>query len=123
LLVSLSEKCEEAAKAVKLAMLLKLDVAATPGTAKFLKSYGIETVEVSHDSLADAVLSRKFSIIFNTPSFKQDSRSDDGIARKIALKHRIPYVTTAAALQWSLLAIACARSRQAEVKSLQELSR
>ena len=61
-------------------------------------------------------------MLINTPAGKE-SVTDDSYLRKAAIKHKVPYVTTAAAAAAAAQGIEAARQRTDSVRSLQEYHR
>ena len=125
LLVSLSEKQDEAAVAVRLLAQLGFEVVGTEGTIKFLKEHGVEGTEVAkigegRPDVLDLIKNREVVLIINTPSGRRDSRADDSRIRQAAIKYKVPYLTTLAAAKAASEGIAAAMSGKGEVKSLQE---
>ena len=124
LLVSLSEKVEEAVASVRKFVELGFEVVGTEGTIAFLASKGVEGTVVAkigegRPDVLDAIKNREVSLIFNTPSGRRDARADDCRIRQAAIKYRVPYLTTVAAATAAAEGIAAARSGKGEVRSLQ----
>ncbi|MBM9536546.1 carbamoyl-phosphate synthase large subunit [Desulfobulbus alkaliphilus] len=97
---------------------------ATGGTAAFLKQNGItaQTILKVHEgrpNIVDAVKNGEIQLIINTPSGKI-SAHDDSYIRKIAIKHKIPYITTIAAAAATAEGIAARQAGESTVRSLQE---
>ena len=125
ILVSLSEKPDEAAEAVTALERLGFSVIATSGTAKWLNSHGVKADEVAkigegRPDVLDAIKNREVSLVVNTPSGRRDARADDSRIRRAAIKYRVPYITTLAAVYAAAEGIAAAMSGKGEVRSLQE---
>ena len=123
-LVSLSEKPEEAADAVKRLAGLGFEVIATEGTAKWLESRGIAAKPVAkigegRPDVLDSIKNREVNLIVNTPSGRRDARADDCRIRQAAIKYRVPYLTTIAAVSAAAEGIGAAMGGQGEVRSLQ----
>jgi carbamoyl-phosphate synthase large subunit len=99
-------------------------IMSTSGTRAFLESHGIEAVHISklaqqRPHVEDAIKNGQIQLVINTGS--GDTSSKDGyVIRRAALKYRIPYVTTAAAAQAVVKAIAALKSQALGVRSLQE---
>ena len=124
LLVSLSEKQEDAVAAVRKFVELGFEVVATEGTAKFLSDHGVAAKAVAkigegRPDVLDAIKNREVTIIINTPSGRRDARADDCRIRQAAIKYKIPYLTTLAAAVAASEGIAAAMSGKGEVRSLQ----
>ena len=119
LLVSLSEKTDDAVAAVRKFAALGFEIVGTEGTIAFLAGKGVEGKVIAkigegRPDVLDAIKNREVSLVFNTPSGRRDARADDCRIRQAAIKYRVPYLTTAAAE-----GIAAARSGKGEVRSLQ----
>ncbi len=128
ILISLSEKENQAHDAIavgKAFSALGFTILATEGTARFLKAAGIECETIAklnegRPNVLDVVLNRQVRLVINTPSVRRDSRADDAVIRKAAIKYRIPYITTLAAALASAQGITAARLGKGGVKSVQE---
>ncbi|MBQ5530705.1 MAG: ATP-grasp domain-containing protein, partial [Kiritimatiellae bacterium] len=123
-LVSLSEKPADAATAVRRLAQLGFEVIATEGTAKWLESHGIAAKTVAkigegRPDVLDAIKNREVNLIVNTPSGRRDARADDCRIRQAAIKYRVPYLTTIAAVSAAAEGIGAAMGGQGEVRSLQ----
>jgi carbamoyl-phosphate synthase large subunit len=101
-------------------------VIATTGTAKVLRSLGIEVESVNkvHEGsphTADRIEAGDVALVINTvgpnPQAVEDSRS----LRRAALMQGVPYCTTLAAARASADAIAALRAGSIGVRSLQEI--
>jgi len=98
---------------------------ATQGTAEFLEKHGVKTEPVKklyegRPNLLDAINNKEVSLVINTPIGKE-SKHDDSYIRKAAIKHRIPYITTAAAAKATAEGIkAYIGDKGTTIKSLQE---
>jgi len=124
-LVSLSEKPDEAAEAVKRLVDLGFTVFATEGTAAWLRehdvpAYVIAKIGEGRPDCLDMIKNREVSLIINTPSGRRDARADDCRIRQNAIKYKVPYLTTLAAARAASEGIEAAFGGQGEVKSLQE---
>ncbi len=100
-------------------------IKATEGTFKFLQSNGVKC-SLTHKihsqqrpNVADEVMSNQIHLVINTPLGKK-SQDDDGAIRRIAVKLKVPYITTAAAAYASVLGIAAMKQGKAVIKSIQE---
>ena len=85
-------------------------IRATKGTCAFLKENGVESEEIKkvyegRPNIADSVANQEIDLIINTPRSKV-SEFDDSYIRKIAIKNRVPYITTMAAALASTRGIA-----------------
>ena len=123
-LVSLSEKQEDAVAAVRKLVSLGFEVVGTEGTIAFLAGKGVEgrviaKIGEGRPDVLDAIKNREVKLIFNTPSGRRDARADDSRIRQAAIKYRVPYLTTVAAATAAGEGIAAAMSGKGEVRSLQ----
>ena len=124
LLVSLSDKPEEAVAVVQRFAQLGFEVIGTEGTIKFLASKGVKGSVIAkigegRPDVLDAIKNREVKIIINTPSGRRDARADDCRIRQNAIKYKVPYLTTLAAAQAAVEGIGAAMSGLGEVRSLQ----
>ncbi len=124
-LVSLSEKVEEAAASVKKLADLGFEVVATEGTAAWLNGHGVAAKVIAkigegRPDVLDVIKNREVKLVINTPSGRRDSRADDSRIRQAAIKYKLPYLTTLAAVRAAAEGIAAAMSGKGAVKSLQE---
>ncbi len=124
ILVSLSEKPDDAVAAVKAFTKLGFEVIATEGTAKFLNEKGddvkvIAKIGEGRPDVLDVIKNREVKLIINTPSGRRDARADDCRIRQAAIKYKVPYLTTIAAAQAAAEGIAAAMSGKGDVCSLQ----
>ena len=124
LLVSLSDKTEDAVTAVIRFAQLGFEIIGTEGTIKFLESKGVKGTVVAkigegRPDVLDAIKNREVRIIINTPSGRRDARADDSRIRRNAIKYKVPYLTTIAAAQAAVEGIGAAMSGLGEVRSLQ----
>ncbi len=124
LLVSLSDKAEEAVAVVQRFAQLGFEVIGTEGTIKFLASKGVKGTVIAkigegRPDVLDAIKNREVKIIINTPSGRRDARADDCRIRQNAIKYKVPYLTTLAAAQAAVEGIGAAMSGLGEVRSLQ----
>lgn len=125
MLVSLSEKPDDAVTAVQRLAQLGFEVIGTEGTIKFLESKGVKGTVIAkigegRPDVLDAIKNREVKLIINTPSGRRDARADDSRIRQNAIKYKVPYLTTIAAACAAAEGIAAAMSGKGEVKSLQE---
>ena len=123
-LVSLSEKVDEAAEAVKKLSDLGFAVAATEGTAAWLAAHGVAAEKIAkigegRPDVLDAIKNRDVKLVVNTPSGRRDARADDSRIRQAAIKYKLPYLTTVAAVRAAAEGVAAAMGGKGEVRSLQ----
>lgn len=124
MLVSLSEKADEAAAAVAKLAKLGFTVIATEGTARWLNDHGVKAEVVAkigegRPDVLDVIKNREVKLIVNTPSGRRDARADDSRIRQAAIKYKVPYLTTTSAALAASEGIAAAMSGKGEVRSLQ----
>ena len=123
-LVSLSEKPDQAVHAVRELEKLGFTIVGTEGTIAWLNKYGIKG-EVVHKisegrpNVLDMIVNREVVLILNTPSGRRDARADDASIRKAAIKYKIPYITTLAGVSATVQGIRSARDSEGRVKSIQ----
>jgi carbamoyl-phosphate synthase large subunit len=100
-------------------------VKATNGTHAFFKQNGLEVElssklhELKRPDIVDEIKSMEIHLIINTPVGSQ-GKHDDAYIRQAAIKHKIPYVTTAAAARASVAGIAEYRLGRNGVQPLQQ---
>jgi carbamoyl-phosphate synthase large subunit len=97
---------------------------ATEGTHAYMDKHGVKSERIlklneGRPNIEDAIKNGKIQLIVNTPAGKL-SKDDDSYIRKLAIKHKIPYVTTVAAAVASAEGIAARCKGDFTVKSLQE---
>jgi len=97
---------------------------ATEGTKEFLAKSGVEAepIKKMHEgrpNIIDAIQNGEINLVINTPIGKE-SKHDDSYIRKAAIKHRVPYITTAAAAKAAAEGIKAYIENPGAVKSLQE---
>ena len=124
MLVSLSEKPDDAAVAAKNFADLGFEIVGTEGTVKFLWGKGVPAKMVAkigqgRPDVLDLIKNREVTLILNTPSNRRDARADDNSIRRAAIKYRVPYLTTVAAALAASEGIKAAREGKGEVRSLQ----
>ncbi|MHC4636326.1 MAG: carbamoyl-phosphate synthase large subunit [Planctomycetota bacterium] len=98
-------------------------IRSTEGTCKFFIDNGIECEHIlkmheGRPNIADAIKNGEIQLVINTPIGKM-SQHDDSYIRKAAIKHNIPYITTAAAAAAAVNGIAARQKGQPEVRALQ----
>jgi carbamoyl-phosphate synthase large subunit len=103
---------------------LGFKILATGGTFACLKDNGIEAVSIfkhtyGRPDILDAIKNNEVQLIINTPSGKY-CKDDDSYIRKAAIRHKIPYVTTAAAALAAARGIKARLEKETTVLSLQE---
>jgi carbamoyl-phosphate synthase large subunit len=89
---------------------LGFKIKATTGTCKFLHENGVRCENIKkvfegHPNIADSMANKEINLIINTPLTKL-SEFDDSYIREIAIKHKIPYITTTTAALASAKGIA-----------------
>jgi len=99
-------------------------VFATAGTARYLVQRGVPAraiakVHEGRPNAVDLISSGAIQLLINTPLGKLTQR-DDYIMRRAALQHRLPYSTTMSAASAACDAILALRSREGQVRCLQE---
>ena len=96
---------------------------ATTGTLAHLKSEGV-AAELAHKmsehrpNISDAITDGEIQLVINTPRGKA-SKADDAYIRQTAIRHKVPYITTAAAARAAVKGIETFRECRGEVRSLQ----
>ncbi len=123
-LVSLSDKPDDAVAAVQRFAELGFEIVGTEGTIKFLAAKGVKGTEIAkigegRPDVLDAIKNREVTVIINTPSGRRDARADDCRIRQAAIKYKVPYLTTIAAAQAAVEGIGAAMQGLGEVRSLQ----
>ena len=99
-------------------------VMATEGTYKMIAAAGIPAERVNkinegRPNILDEITNGRIQLIINTPNDKKGA-VDDSYIRKSAIKYRVPYITTMAAANASVLAIQSMKKHKSlPVKSLQ----
>ncbi|MDH4350243.1 MAG: carbamoyl-phosphate synthase large subunit [Gemmatimonadota bacterium] len=99
-------------------------VFATAGTARYLAQRGVPAraiakVHEGRPNAVDLISTGAIQLLVNTPLGKLTQR-DDYIMRRAALQHRLPYTTTMSAASAACDAILALRSREGQVRCLQE---
>ncbi|ABO50745.1 carbamoyl-phosphate synthase large subunit [Desulforamulus reducens MI-1] len=102
-------------------------IRATEGTCKFLEINGVDCEKIKkvfegRPNIADSIANKEINLIINTPRTKL-SELDDSYIRKIAIKHKVPYITTMTAALASAKGIAAYIENslsESKKKSLQE---
>ncbi len=96
----------------------------TAGTQRVLAAAGLSasTLPKLHEgrpNVLDLMTDGKIALVINTSSGKQPRRDQMRIV-SVAIRHKIPYITTVAAAEAAVAAIAVRRGGDLGVKSLQE---
>ncbi len=99
-------------------------ILATEGTAAHLRGRGIPCERVykvneARPNMVDRIISGEVALLINTPLGKR-SQYDDYATRRAAIQYKVPYITTMSAASAAADAILALRSRQPEVRSIQE---
>jgi len=102
-------------------------IVATEGTAKALKTQGIDTktvfkVNEGRPNIIDALMNREIDLIINTPVGK-GPRSDDYKIRTRAIALGIPFTTTLTGAQAIVNAVESRKKNNVTVRSIQEYYR
>jgi carbamoyl-phosphate synthase large subunit len=97
---------------------------ATGGTCAYLKEKGLDAVSVfkhtyGRPDILDAIKNDEVQLVVNTPSGRY-SKDDDSYIRKAAIRHKIPYITTASAALAAAKGIKARCEKDTTVLSLQE---
>jgi carbamoyl-phosphate synthase large subunit len=103
---------------------LGFNIFSTEGTSAFLKENGIASnvIKKLHEgrpNIADAIKNKEINLVINTP-VGRSSKYDDSYIRRMAIQHKIPYITTIAAAGASIEGIEAARKSTDLPKSLQD---
>ncbi len=118
---------KEALKAAKLFLEAGFKIKATAGTCAYLQKHGVNSEEIlkiyeGRPNIADSISNGEIDLIINTPRTKF-SEFDDSYIRKLAIKNKLPYITTMTAALVSakgILAYIENGMHKSELKSLQE---
>jgi carbamoyl-phosphate synthase large subunit len=121
---------KEVLEAAKIFADIGFKIKATKGTCLFLKAHGIECQMVrkvyeGSPNIVHSMDKNEISLIVNTPMSKL-SEFDDSYIRKIAIRQKIPYITTTAAALASAKGISAYKKTgllESRRKSLQEYHR
>jgi carbamoyl-phosphate synthase large subunit len=84
-----------------------------------IKAVRINKMQEGRPNIVDAIKNGEIQLLINTPAGKS-SQYDDSYIRKAAIKHKIPYITTAAAATASAKGIEAIQKGKGKIKSLQE---
>ena len=96
---------------------------ATEGTASCLEAGGVAVTRVKkiaegHPNLIDLLKNDEVQLILNTPSGK-GARTDEGKIRAAGVQHGVPCITTLAAAEAAVRAMAAVKETPLQVESLQ----
>ena len=102
-------------------------IAATTGTSAYLLSHGVHAQEVKkvgqgRPHVVDMMKNGEIQLVINTTGHKK-AVSESSVIRRTALTLCIPYTTTLAGAQATVLGIQSLREGQVQVKTLQEFHR
>jgi carbamoyl-phosphate synthase large subunit len=105
---------------------LGFELAATAGTAEYLRGQGlaVRTVLKVHEArphIGDLLINGEIALVINTP-LGRESHEDDGIIRRTALKYDIPCITTLSGAMACAEGIAALKREGLSVRSLQEMA-
>ncbi len=117
----------EALEAARIFKEAGFKIKATRGTCSYLQNSGLSCEEIKkifegRPNIADSISNGEIDLIVNTPRTKA-SEFDDSYIRKLAIKNKIPYITTMTAALVSargILAFIENGLVKSELKSLQE---
>src|SRR6187200_2731458 len=103
---------------------LGFTLAATRGTAAFLRAHGLEVdvmykVNEGRPNVADHLVNREIAMVINTP-LGRDSFFDDRAVRRAATMAQVPCITTLTGASAAVNAIKALRSHTLSVRSLQD---
>ncbi len=125
-LFSLRERDRETVLPVAKAFLdMGFSLLGTEGTAKFLKSHGLEIQEVmkiseGRPNVVDVIKNREVDLVVNTPDGSR-ARSDGFHIRRTSLMYNVPIITTLSAARAAVEGMQESRRRPWQIRSLQEL--
>jgi carbamoyl-phosphate synthase large subunit len=105
---------------------LGFELAATSGTADYLRGHGLEVhtmlkVHEARPHVVDHLINREIALVVNTP-LGRESHEDDGIIRRTALKFDIPCITTLSGAMAAAEGIEAMKKDGLSVRSLQEMA-
>ena len=103
---------------------LGFTLAATRGTAAFLRAHGLEVdvmykVNEGRPNVADHLVNRTIDMVINTP-LGRDSFFDDRAVRRAATMAQVPCITTLTGASAAVSAIKALRQQALSVRSLQD---
>jgi len=116
---------EAAAEIAKELSDLGFKIFSTSGTASFLESRGVKVTktyklsEGARPNVVDMVKNSEMNLIINTPS-GMNPRLDENLIRQEAILRKVPITTTIMAAFATVKGIKALKSREIQVKSLQE---
>jgi carbamoyl-phosphate synthase large subunit len=99
-------------------------LAATRGTAAFLRTHGLEVeviykVNEGRPNVADHLVNKEIDLVLNTP-LGRESFFDDRAVRRAATMSQVPCITTLTGASAAVMAIRALRSQGLSVRSLQD---
>ena len=97
---------------------------ATEGTYRYLNENGIpcsmvHKVSEGRPNIIDLVKNGEVNLIINTPTGKVP-KDDDNTIRVVAVRYRVPIITTVAAAKAAVLGMRHMQTTEMEVRSIQE---
>jgi carbamoyl-phosphate synthase large subunit len=103
---------------------LGFTLAATRGTAAFLRAHGLDVevmfkVNEGRPNVSDHIVNREISLVINTP-LGRDSFFDDRAVRRTATMAQVPCITTLTGASAVVQAIRALRQQALTVRSLQD---
>ncbi len=103
---------------------LGFSLVATEGTAKFLRTHGLEVERIAKvgegtPNAVDFIVSGRAHLVINTPAGHM-AHEDGATIRMAAIRHRVPLLTTTTAAMAAVNGIRALRERALSVRSLQE---
>jgi carbamoyl-phosphate synthase large subunit len=103
---------------------LGFTLAATRGTAAFLRAHGLDVdvmykVNEGRPNVSDHIVNREINLVINTP-LGRDSFFDDRAVRRSATMAQVPCITTLTGASAAVQAIRALRQQALSVRSLQD---
>jgi carbamoyl-phosphate synthase large subunit len=103
---------------------LGFKLAATRGTAAYLRAHGLDVeiifkINEGRPHISDELLNKKIALLINTP-LGRESFFDDRTVRRVAMLQGVPAITTLTGAEAAVSAIAALKAEGLSVKSLQE---
>jgi carbamoyl-phosphate synthase large subunit len=103
---------------------LGFEILATRGTRDSLRALGVPATLVykvgeGRPDIVDHIVTGDIALLINTPLGKK-SQHDDYAMRRAAIRYKVPYITTMSATSAACDALIAMRSREREVRSIQE---
>jgi carbamoyl-phosphate synthase large subunit len=103
---------------------LGFTLAATRGTAAFLRVHGLDVevmdkVNEGRPNVADHIVNGRIHLVINTP-LGRESFFDDRAVRRAATMSRVPCITTLTGATAAVAAISALRTQTLTVRSLQD---